>query len=242
MTSASIENARDISGASPQRGSMPPPGTNLFLLEDLEDATRTRQLAQGDLNALHAVADWIKTFVARPHKDLGRAGPVCPFVPVAREQKTLWLAAERIADRSVPEIVQLLNGYKKAVLDAQPFDGDDVNYKSVVVVFTDLPADRAKDLFDDVQRHLAVSSYVEGGLVLGGFYERNEGPAIYNPDFRPFTPPVPFLLVRHAVISDWKFFLDNDDWLRFWARRYAETAVLPLAQELRRQPWRALST
>ena len=55
--------------------------TNLFLLEDLEDVSRTNELAKSDLDALRAVADWIRTFVVRPHKDLGRAGPVCPFVP-----------------------------------------------------------------------------------------------------------------------------------------------------------------
>ena len=161
--------------------------TNLFLLEDLEDVSRTRELAESDLDALRAVADWIKTFVARPHKDLGRAGPVCPFVPGALERKTLWLAPEQIADRSVPDVVQLINGYKKLFLHAQPIDGDDANYKSIVVVFTDLSADRAKDLFDDVLQHLGVPSYVEDGLVLGGFYESNEGSAIYNPSFRPFT-------------------------------------------------------
>ena len=42
--------------------------TDLFLLEDLEDVSRTRTLAQSDLDALHAVADWIKTFAARPNK------------------------------------------------------------------------------------------------------------------------------------------------------------------------------
>jgi putative ABC transport system substrate-binding protein len=31
---------------------------------------------------------------------------------------------------------------------------------------------------------------------------------MHNPSLRPFTPPVPFLLMRHAVISDWKFFTD----------------------------------
>jgi Domain of unknown function (DUF6875) len=213
--------------------------TNLFLLEDLEDVSRTTKLAESDLSALNAVANWIKTFVVRPHKDLGRAGPVCPFVPVAEERKTLWLAPERIADRSVPEIVQLMDGYKKAVLDAQPIDGKDVNYKSVVVVFTDLSADRAKDLFADVLQHLGVPSYVEDGLVLGGFYEGNEGSAIYNASFRPFTAPVSLLLVRHAVINDWKFFLDKEDWLNLWARRYGESAVQALAEELRRLPWRA---
>ena len=52
--------------------------THLFLLEDLADVSRTRDLAESDLEALRAVADWIKTFVARPHKDLGRAGPCVP--------------------------------------------------------------------------------------------------------------------------------------------------------------------
>ena len=233
------QSARKIQGDSRGGDSMSAQATNLFLLEDLEDVSRTRKLAESDLNALHAVADWIKTFVARPHKDLGRAGPVCPFVPRAWERKTLWLAPERIADRSVLDVVQLINGYKKLFLDAQPIAGDDANYKSIVVVFTDLSADRAKDLFDDVLQHLAVPSYVEDGLVLGGFYERNEGSAIYNPSLRPFRAPVPFLLMRHAVISDWKFFLDKEDWLNLWARRYGESAVRALAEELRRLPWRA---
>jgi len=48
-------------------------------------------------------------------------------------------------------------------------------------------------------------------------------------------------LMRRAVISDWKFFLDNEDWFRNWARRYGESAVEALADELRRLPWRANS-
>jgi hypothetical protein len=239
MTTVLAEGAREIGGTAPGSDLMPAQTPSLFLLEDLEDMSRTRELAESDLDALHAVAEWVKTFVAKAHKDLGRAGPVCPFVPVACERKTLWLAPQRIADRSVPEIIKLVNGYKKALLDAQPVDNNDANYRSAVVVFTDLPEDRAKDLFDDVLGRLGVPSYAEDGLVLGGFYERNEVPAIYNPSFRPFTPPVPFLLMRHAVIGDWKFFLEKEEWLDLWARRYGRYAVRALAQELRRYPWRA---
>ncbi len=67
---------------------MPTQTTNLFLLEDLEDAGKTSELAESDLDALHAVADWIKSYVVKPHKDLGRAGPVCPFVPGACRSPT----------------------------------------------------------------------------------------------------------------------------------------------------------
>ena len=218
---------------------MPAQTTNLVRLEDLEDASRTRELAAGDLGALRAVADWIKTYVVQPHQDLGRAGPVCPFVPKALDRRVVWLAPEKIADRSVPDVVELISGYQRLFLDTQPADGDDATYKSFVVLFTDVSPDRAKALFADVLEHLAVPSYVDHGFVMGGFYEGNEGTAIYNPSFRPFTSPVPLLLMRQAVISDWKFFLDNEEWLQLWARRYGESGARALAEELRRLPWRA---
>jgi hypothetical protein len=213
--------------------------TNLFLLEDLDDVSRTGELAESDLEALQAVADWIKTFVVKPHKDLGRAGTVCPFVPGSLERKTLWLAPEQIADRDVPEVVELMNGYKRLLLDTRPTDGDDVIYNVIVVVFSDLPADRTQGVFDDVLKHLAVPSYVEDGILFAPYYEGSEGTAIYNSSFRPFQSPVPFLFVRHGVTGDWKFFLDEEEWLNLWARRYGESAVQALAEELRRLPWRA---
>jgi hypothetical protein len=218
---------------------MPAQTTNLFLLEDLEDVDRMRELAQSDLAALAAVADWIKTFVVKPHKDLGRAGTVCPFVPGSLERKTLWLAPEQIADRDVPEVVELMSGYKRLLLDTRPTEGDDVIYNVIVVVFTDLSADRAQGVFDDVLQHLAVPSYAEDGILYGPYYEGHEGTAVYNSSFRPFQSPVPFLFVRHGVTSDWKFFLDNEDWLNLWAHRYGESGTQALAEELRRLPWRA---
>jgi Domain of unknown function (DUF6875) len=101
-----------------------------------------------------------------------------------------------------------------------------------------LPADRAQSVFDDVLQQLAVPSYAEDGIVFGPFYEGNEGTAIYNSSFRPFTSPVPFVFVRHGVISDWEFFLDKQDWFNLWARRHGESGSQALAEELRRLPWR----
>jgi Domain of unknown function (DUF6875) len=129
---------------------MPTQTTDLFLLEDLEEVGRTSELAESDLEALQAVADWIKTFVVKPHKDLGRAGAVCPFVPGSLERKTLWLAPEQIADLDMPEVVERMSGYKRLLLDTRPTEGDDVIYNVIVVVFSDLSADRAQGVFDDV--------------------------------------------------------------------------------------------
>ena len=79
---------------------------------------------------------------------------------------------------------------------------------------------------------------LEDGVLFGPYYEGNEATAIYNSGFRPFESPVPFLFVRHGVISDWKFFLDDDVWLRLWAQRYGSDGARVLAEELRRLPWR----
>jgi hypothetical protein len=213
--------------------------TNLFLLEDLEDSSKTSDLADSDLSALRAIADWIKSFVVKPHMDLGRAGTVCPFVPGSLEREVLWLAPEQIADRGGPDVVELVRGYQRLFLETQPTGGDDADYKVIVVVFTDLPADRARGVFDDVIDQLALPSYADDGILFGPYYEGNEATAIYNSSFRPFQSPVPFLFVRQGVISDWKFFLDNDEWLNLWARHSGESAVLALAEELRPLPWNA---
>jgi hypothetical protein len=125
---------------------MPAQTSNLFLLEDLDDDSRTGALAGTDLQALQAVANWIKTFVVKPNKDLGRAGTVCPFVPGSLERRTLWLAPEQIADRDVQEVVELMNAYRSLLLNTRPTDGDDVIYNVIVVVFSDLPAGRARRL------------------------------------------------------------------------------------------------
>jgi uncharacterized protein DUF6875 len=213
--------------------------TELVRLDELTDPARTGELAERDLAALRAVADWVTSFVTKPHAQLGRDGPVCPFVPGSLERGTFWLVPEQIGDGGVPEVVELMDGYRRRFLEIEPIRGDDTAYKAIVVVFTDLPAERAQGLFDGVLDQLALPSYAEDGVIFGPFYVGNEGTAIYNPDFRPFQSPVPFLFVRHTVVSDWKFFLDDDNWLGLWAHRFGESGARALAEELRSLPWRA---
>ena len=106
-------------------------------------------------------------------------------------------------------------------------------------MFSDLPASRANDVIWSALEPIAIPSYVNDGLVMGPFFEGNDGTAIYNPNFRPFTSPVPFLLMRRVVVSDWKFFLKDETWFNLWSRRYGEAGTQALAEEKRRLPWNA---
>jgi len=212
---------------------------DLFLLEELEDTGRTSAVPAGDLTALGAVAEWIRSYVLQPHEELvGHGGTVCPFLPVSVERGRLWLVSEHVADGG-GSVVELMSGYKRRLLEAERSEEDGVNYDVIVVVFPDLPAERAKGVFDEVAEQLAVPSYVEDGVLFGPYYQGNQATAIYNSSFRPFESPVPFLFVRHGVVDDWKFFLDDDEWLGLWGGRHGEAAVRALAAELRRLPWRA---
>jgi hypothetical protein len=217
---------------------MPTQTADLFLLDELDDAGRTSALTDGELAALRAVAGWITGYVVQPHPDLGRAGPVCPYVPGALQRGKLWLAPERIGDGDASDVEELMTRYRARFLDVQPAGGDDAAHAAIIVVFTDLPPDRAQGLFDAVLGRLAVPSYAEHGIVFGPFHEGHEGAAIYNSAFRPFRSPVPFLFVRHGVVGDWKFFLDKEEWFGLYAHRFGESAVHALGEELRRLPWR----
>jgi len=124
-------------------------------------------------------------------------------------------------------------------LSAQPTEGDDASYKAIVIAFSDLAADRTADYLGDARiQQLKRHAYEGDGVVIGEFHARNEGSAIRNAGFHPFKAPVPFLLMRPAVVSDWVFFLDNEDWLDLWARRFEGLAVRALADQLRRTNWR----
>lgn len=124
---------------------------NLFAPEDIENVGKTGTLDENGLNSLRAAAVWINTFVVRPHEDFSRAGPAYPFVPVARERNTSWLAPEWIAGWSVLDIV----------------------------FFADLLADRAKPLVDHVPQQLGVAFYLEDGRVLGALHESDGDRGLY---------------------------------------------------------------
>jgi hypothetical protein len=218
---------------------MSTPTTELLLLEDLEQPGRAGALPDRDREALQATADWIRSYVLKPHPEIGRPGPVCPYLPVSVQRQELWLAAEHVGDGDVPDVIEIVNGYKRRLLDAGTEPGDDANLRVIVVVFPDLPAERAPDVFDGVMQQISVPSYAEDGIIFGPYYDGNQATAVYNNGFRPFESPVPFLFVRHTVVGDWKFFLDQPEWFGHWAHRFGESATHALADELRRLPWNA---
>jgi hypothetical protein len=105
-----------------------------------------------------AIAIRVFALVARISINLA-SHRACARLFYSLERKVLWLAPEQIADRGEPDVAELVSGYKRLFLETQFNGGDDADRKVIVVVITDLPADRAQVVFDDVLQHLAVPSY-----------------------------------------------------------------------------------
>jgi hypothetical protein len=162
---------------------------------------------RNDLEVLALVLDWVDSFLARPHSQLGRSGKVCPFVPDALSRGALQLSVLRLDDGRKNDpgeferiVVNLLDHFLEG-------EGPDANvnmYRSLIMIFPDVSAEEAPFLIDGAQRKLK-GKFVKHGLMLGEFHPSSNQPGLRNPEFRPLRSPVPLMAIRHMVESDIDF-------------------------------------
>ena len=201
-----------------------PDDASVYTLRRASDVDNGAPGSEGSAVILH----WVREFLAQPHPDVGRAGPVCPFSPAALAMDTIWLSEIEDPAPDRARIVDLILQYRDRFLEIEPREGPMSLNKTILVVFPHLGPDAAT-MIDDVQAELK-SSFVEHGLMLGEFHSENESPGLRNPDFRPLRSPVPMLAIRHMVESDLPFLRRSIDapsvrasYLRSYLRRLGAT-------------------
>jgi hypothetical protein len=153
-------------------------------------------------SARATILRWLREFIGRPHPNLGRAGPICPFVPGSLQLDTIWIAEIGDADLSFDALAAIVDDYRTRFLATEPASGPDATNKAFLIGFPHLVADTA--VIDRVQ-HALKYSFVEKGMMLGEFHASNDSPGLRNPDFRPLRSPIPMLAIRHMVDSDLPF-------------------------------------
>lgn len=170
--------------------------------------------------AVLAVAGWVKSYLCAPHPELGRNGPVCPFVPGALTKKLLFTAVYEDADLDVAAIKAILLREMERFIALEPVSGNEAQFKSLMVLFPRLPADAAAELIETAQAELQ-GRFVPNGLMVGEFHD---GPpdkrGLWNPEFRPLYSPVPMLVVRHMVPTDLLFLKDSAPLFREYIKIY----------------------
>lgn len=146
---------------------------------------------------------WIRTFLARPHAEVGRPRAVCPFTPTALSLDTIWLTEVTDSQMSRARMIELIDEYRELFADIEPRGGQLAINKAILVVFPHL-GDSAAAVIEDVQAELK-PGFVELGLMLGEFHPTNDSPGLRNPDFRPLRSPIPMLAIRQMVETDLPF-------------------------------------
>ena len=161
------------------------------------------------VNEYSIILQYIRKFLAKTHRDIGRSGPVCPFVPKSLRKDALHLTVIRTGkgsrtDRVREDIEEYLKVFAREFTRMEPTTGSARAFKAAIFIFPDITLDQTTICIDGVQE-ACKPYYVRRGLMLGEFHLRNNSPGLRNEHFYPLRTPVPCLAVRHMVPTDLAF-------------------------------------
>jgi hypothetical protein len=178
------------------------------------------------------VVDWARTYLCQPHPELGRAGPVCPFVATSLKQGLFWLTTYPGCRPTPAEIAVVAAKYREWFLELNPVFGKETEYKAILILFPDLPPDEASTIVDGVQAALK-AEFIARGLMIGQFHGTCDYPALWNRQFHPLRSPVPLLAIRYMVPTDAPFLMKEPGALYAYLRRFGTDVPNRLEQAVR---------
>ena len=160
---------------------------------------------------------WTEDYVCREHPEIGREGPVCPFLPTVVDNGGLRV-----------EVDDSLDGTDVAALEARVREAIPVFEampqapwkKALALVFAGVPGDRAA-VVDEVQAALKPEC-VRRGLMLGQFHPRSTEAGARNPAFHANRAPFAAIAVRHMSYHDIVFLDRSAEMFREYQARYPE--------------------
>ena len=150
------------------------------------------------------ILTWARTYLCQPHGDLGREGPICPYVKQSLSRGLFWLAFFSEPNPTLSDVAEVLGRYRDLFPQLEPVSPPEAQYKAIVVSFPNLLPAYARDIIEASHVELK-PEFVARGLMIGQFYERCDQPGLWNSQFRPLRSPVPLLVIRYMVRWDAPF-------------------------------------
>jgi hypothetical protein len=145
---------------------------------------------------------WITDFVAKPHPDIGRPGPVCPIVPQALRGNSIFLTyCDGLPDST--ELYKIAAELRSPFLQLSTLFPNQIAIALLLLFPFRAPAEFLTKL-EGVQQELKVW-FMEEATLLGKFHPSLRTTALHNSKFRPSQSPAPMLAVRYLVESDIRF-------------------------------------
>ncbi|MET8406002.1 DUF6875 domain-containing protein [Streptomyces sp900116325] len=169
-----------------------------------------------------AIQQWLEDYITRPHEQLGRSGPVCPFVEPARRagvvpvQRASWTAPHSLqpagtgTDRQGQQVAVLV-AVLRAALDRftdHPWPSQVPRLHSLVVLLDQLREEQWPVL--DAAHAAVKTEVMRRGLMLGQFHPACPAPAVHNPSFAVNVSPMPLVVIRRMAPHDVQFTSETD--------------------------------
>lgn len=199
----------------------PAPGTTIRIIAGTEPEDYTRRRFPADCAA---VWDWVYDYVSEPHRDLGRAGPVCPFVPPALKDGSLFYSVRYDVAGNDRESITRTLAAEMDEFDATtpPLPRTGIQLRSRLVSYPLLELEGWRAL-DDAYLNLKDRA-VQRGLMIGQFHPACEESAIRNQAFRVSRAPHALVAMRRMAPHDILFLHENPLWFALYRERFGDYA------------------
>jgi len=199
------------------------PNSYLIEISDLHLASAIQlPLVKKNREILRQTVAWADTFLCNPHPQLGRAGAVCPYTEGSLKSNLFWLTLCEGENVSIKDVYTSVMNYRDWFLEIEPQSGKDAQFKTILMLFPDLPAADASKIIDAVQLELK-PEFVERGIMIGQFHPTCPEPGLWNEDFRPLQAPVPLLAIRHMVLTDFPFLKKDERFIAAYRKVFGNT-------------------
>ncbi|MEU7424556.1 DUF6875 domain-containing protein [Streptomyces sp. NPDC040750] len=171
-------------------------------------------------SALEAVEEWLTEYISASHPEIGRTGPICPFVAPSRKNRTMEIRLRLAGHAPTLELIEEIARSSLREYELTTWQGRNPMLRAMVVALPDL---RSEDTGLLDQAHARVKDvFVEQGLMIGQFHENCEVTAARNPRFAVSKAPLPLFAIRAIALHDVFFLSERPQWFQQYRKRFGK--------------------
>jgi hypothetical protein len=168
-------------------------------------------------SSVHLLRSWVSEYLTAPHPDLGRDGPVCPFIRPSISRQLFGAAFVHGTDVDASTLATIVADQFDIYLELARQNDKERSLKTLVTVLPDLADFTVIDLVHADCKPL----FVHHGCMLGQFYPGCPQPGLWNHDFHPLNAPLAMLVARNMMTTDFPFLMARREWLCAYFKKFA---------------------
>ncbi|UJR18111.1 hypothetical protein I4U23_005011 [Adineta vaga] len=165
---------------------------------------------RSNLDYIH-LYKYLREFCCQKSLYTNRQGPVCPFLPRAFKEQSIYFFDDIYSEtkQELIEIVRQCRNDYLSVLKPIEFENRSlIVYKTLIILIRNTSI--SHEIVDQIQMELKSEFILKYGLMLGEFHLSSNSSAIKNKDFYPLRTKTPLLVIRRLVANDIIFLNQKD--------------------------------